>query len=85
MEAKKLLDRTPKQELEDQAKDIEYGCAMASLSLLRFVTDYMQDLSVPVVHQMMENNDIPCMLVPILEMQPWKRLDSKGNWEKYED
>ena len=85
MAAKKLLERTQKQELEDQAKEIENACAMTSLSLLRFITDYMQELSVPVVHQMMENNDLPCMLVPILELRPWVRLDAKGNYEKYED
>ena len=85
MAAKTLLDRTPKQELEDQAAEIERACAMAALSLLRFVTDYMQELSVPVVHQMMENNDLPCILVPILELKPWIRLDARGNKEKFED
>jgi hypothetical protein len=85
MDAKKMLDRTPKQELEDQAAVIDHACAIASLSLLRFVTDYMNDLSVPVVHQIMDNNDLPCMLVPILELKPWIRLDARGNLEKYED
>lgn len=39
----------------------------------------------PVVHQMMENNDLPCMLVPILELKPWLRLNARGDMEKYED
>lgn len=34
---------------------------------------------------MMENNDIPCVLVPLLEFKPWLRKNSKGEDEKYED
>jgi len=45
----------------------------------------MQDLSVPIVHQMMENNDIPCVLVPLLELKPWIRKNKKGEVEKFED
>ena len=33
----------------------------------------------------MENNDIPCVLVPLLEMKPWLRVNYKGEEEKYED
>lgn len=34
---------------------------------------------------MMENNDIPCVLVPLLEAKPWIRTNSKGEEEKFED
>jgi hypothetical protein len=34
---------------------------------------------------MMENNDIPCILVPLLEEKPWIRTNAKGDLEKYED
>lgn len=33
----------------------------------------------------METNDIPCILVPLLEAKPWIRKNSKGEVEKYED
>ena len=33
----------------------------------------------------MENNDLPCVLVPILEIKPWLRKNSKGETEKWED
>lgn len=58
---------------------------MSAFSLIRFITDHLQDLSVPVVHQLMENNDIPCVLVPLLELKPWLRKNAKGEMEKYED
>jgi len=34
---------------------------------------------------MMEKCDIPLVLVPLLEMAPWKRVNSKGENEKFED
>jgi len=45
----------------------------------------MSELSVPVVHQLMENNDMPCVLVPLLELKPWLRKNCKGQTEKFED
>ena len=33
----------------------------------------------------MESNDIPCVLVPLLEMKPWIRKNTKGEIEKFED
>ena len=58
---------------------------MICLSIIRFVTDHIRDLSVPIVHQLMENNDMPCVLVPLLEIKPWLRKNHKGETEKFED
>lgn len=69
----------------NQMEDIEFTSAISCFSLIRFITDHMQDLSVPIVHQMMEMNDIPCILVPLLEMKPWFRKNKKGELEKFED
>ena len=82
---KKLLNMSPEEEIKKQQDDIEFSCAMICFSLIRFISDHMQDLSIPIVHQMMENNDIPCILVPLLELKPWIRKNHKGDVEKYED
>lgn len=64
---------------------MEFNCTMTALSLIRFITDHINDLSVPIVHQLMENNDMPCVLVPLLEIKPWLRKNVKGEMEKFED
>ena len=66
-------------------EEIEFSCAITCFSLIRFITDHMNDLSVPIVHQMMETNDIPCVLVPLIELKPWIRKNKKGEMEKFED
>ena len=82
---KKLLERSAQEDLVSQMEDIEFSCAISCFSLVRFITDHMGDLSVPVVHQMMEVVDIPCVLVPLLELKPWFRKSKKGDLEKFED
>lgn len=52
---------------------------MTCLSLIRFITDHMESLPASIIHQMMENTDIPLVLVPILEYRPWIRTNAKGN------
>ena len=71
--------------MQKQQSDIEFQCAMCCFSLIRFISDHMQDLSIPIVHQMMENNDIPCILVPLIEYKPWIRKNAKGETLKFED
>jgi hypothetical protein len=58
---------------------------MIAFSLIRFITDHLSDLSVPIVHQLMEASDMPCTLVPLLELKPWLRKNAKGEMEKFED
>jgi len=58
---------------------------MCCFSIIRFITDYMPDLSPHVTHQMTEHNDIPCALVPLIELKPWLRKNKKGETEKFED
>lgn len=33
----------------------------------------------------MENNDVPLVLVPLMELKPWIRQNVKGVDEKFED
>ena len=80
-----MLDMDPVKDLDRQFKDIQFGCAMTCLSLIRFITDHMESLPAAIIHQLMETTDIPLVLVPLLEFRPWLRTNSKGVQEKFED
>lgn len=71
--------------MNQQADEINFKSTMTCFSLIRFITDHIEALPLPIIHQMMENNDIPCVLVPLLELKPWIRRNSKGEEEKFED
>jgi hypothetical protein len=73
-----LMDMDPVKDLDRQFNDIKFGCTMTCLSLIRFITDHMESLPAAIIHQLMENNDIPLVLVPLLEYRPWLRTNAKG-------
>ncbi len=79
------LDMDPLKDLQRQFDEIEFSCTMTCLSLIRFITDHMESLPASIIHQMMENTDIPLVLVPLLDFKPWIRTNAKGIQEKFED
>lgn len=82
---KSWIKNTASQEIERQAEDIRFKAAMSCFSIIRFITDHMDSLPAPIIRQLVEHNDIPCTLVPMLEMKPWLRKNTKGETEKWED
>ncbi len=80
-----MLEMDPAKDLDRQFNDIEFNSTMTCLSLIRFITDHMETLPASIIHQLMENNDIPLVLVPILEYRPWIREKDNGVQEKFED
>ena len=82
---KNLLNQTKAQEMEENVDDVNFKCTIGCFSIIRFISDHLETLPLPIIHQMMENNDIPCVLVPLLEYKPWIRKNAKGEDEKFED
>ncbi|CAI2362202.1 unnamed protein product [Moneuplotes crassus] len=82
---KELLDQSREDEIKRQHVEIQFSIAIICISIIRFISDNLSNLNIPVVHQMMEVNDIPCILIPLLEEKPWIRTNSKGEKEVYED
>lgn len=80
-----MIGQTKDEEQAELIADVEFKSTMTCFSLIRFISDHVEGLPVPIIHQMMENNDIPCVLVPLLEAKPWIRTNAKGEDEKFED
>ena len=80
-----MLLKSEGEEMDAQVKDVDFKCTMTCFSLIRFISDHLETLPLPIIHQMMENNDIPCVLVPLLEAKPWIRTNARGEEEKFED
>jgi len=36
--------------MKNQLEEIDFSCAITCFSLIRFISDHMSDLSVPIVH-----------------------------------
>ena len=58
---------------------------MICISITRFISDHMWNLSASIVHSMTVRNDFPCVLVPLLENKPWEKTTEKGEVLIFED
>lgn len=67
------------QEFQNQLDEIEYGLSMMCLSVIRFITDHIKSLNLYVMHHLLVETDILCLLVPLIEERPWLRKNDKGN------
>jgi len=86
LDAQALLKQTPLEDMEEKLKGTDFGIALASLSILRYLTDYMNDLPVGVMTRLVTTNDTLMTLVPLLDSPPWVRRNKKKKcWEKYVD
>ena len=87
--------------LEEQLGEVNFSCAMVSLTMLRYMTEHLDQLHVSVVQRLVSHHDFVGLLVPLLEKAPWnkktvvkvevpqedgtKKKKKKINYQKFED
>ncbi len=59
-------------------KEIEVQIGIACISILRYISDHLNQLAFPVRHHMMNVKDVLLLLVPLLELKPWIRINENG-------
>ncbi|EGR28541.1 zinc mynd domain protein 10 [Ichthyophthirius multifiliis] len=80
-----MLAKTREQEFNEQIEDIEFKIGMMCISIIRFITDYVQYLPIGTLHHLLEVTDILCVFVPLIENKPWLRQNHNDEREKYEN
>ncbi|XP_036189359.1 zinc finger MYND domain-containing protein 10 isoform X4 [Myotis myotis] len=68
-------DVSPMKELQTQAELMEFEIALKALSVLRYVTDCVDSLSLSTLSRMLSTHNLPCLLVELLEHSPWSRRE----------
>ncbi|XP_075997520.1 zinc finger MYND domain-containing protein 10 [Genypterus blacodes] len=68
------------EELQIQSAALEFEIALKALSLLRYITDHANSISV--INRMLCTHNMPCVLVQLLDCCPWSR-HTAGEIEKY--
>nr|XP_020771458.1 zinc finger MYND domain-containing protein 10 isoform X1 [Odocoileus virginianus texanus] len=75
---------TPMQELQKQAELMEFEIALKALSVLRYITDCVDSLSLSTLSRMLSTHNLPCLLVELLEHSPWSRQEG-GKLQQFEN
>lgn len=73
----------PMQELQKQAETMEFEIALKALSVLRYITDCVDSLSLSTLNRMLSTHNLPCLLVELLEHSPWSRQE-EGKLQQFE-
>ncbi|XP_033939515.1 zinc finger MYND domain-containing protein 10 [Pseudochaenichthys georgianus] len=68
------------EELQMQSAALEFEISLKAVSVLRFITDHTESISV--INRMLCTHNIPCVLVHLISCCPWSR-HQKGEVEKY--
>ncbi|XP_068951740.1 zinc finger MYND domain-containing protein 10 [Petaurus breviceps papuanus] len=77
------LEISPLQELQKQAQTMEFEISLKALSVLRYITDSVDSLSLSTLTRMLSTHNLPCLLVELLEKSPWHRQE-EGQLKRYE-
>ncbi|XP_051983509.1 zinc finger MYND domain-containing protein 10 isoform X2 [Xyrauchen texanus] len=67
------------QDLQRQNDMLEFDISIKALSVLCYITDHIESLSLSVLSRMLSTHNVPCLLVHLVENCPWNR----GKLEKY--
>ncbi|XP_036905539.1 zinc finger MYND domain-containing protein 10 isoform X2 [Sturnira hondurensis] len=82
-EEEESQNSTPMQELQKQAELMEFEIALKALSVLRYITDCVDSLSLSTLSRMLSTHNLPCLLVELLEHSPWSRREG-GKLQRFE-
>ena len=86
LSVKDVMSTTPKEELRKKVDEIRFSCAMCSLAVLRYLTDYLNGLDPGVMARLLDTHDVCMSLIPLLEDPPWWRVSNRSRQiESYED
>ncbi|KAL6049011.1 hypothetical protein STEG23_030650 [Scotinomys teguina] len=83
-EEERFQDSTPMQELQKQAEMMEFEISLKALSVLRYITDCVDSLSLSTLNRMLSTHNLPCLLVELLEHSPWSRREG-GKLQQFEN
>ncbi|XP_001378645.2 zinc finger MYND domain-containing protein 10 isoform X2 [Monodelphis domestica] len=82
------FELSPLEELQKQAQLMEFEISLKALSVLRYITDCVDSLSLSTITRMLTTHNLPCLLVELLEHSPWTRQEGShlkkfecGRWQ----
>ncbi|XP_074645727.1 zinc finger MYND domain-containing protein 10-like [Tubulanus polymorphus] len=83
-----IRSKTNMEELEIQAKKLQFDIAIKAVSILRYITDHLSCLPLSTMTRILNTHDVPVLLVELMENPPWTRQNNgkllkfvEGKWE----
>ena len=74
---KAMLDATGQEQLEEQTKKMPFEIATKAVSIMRYLVENCTALPLSCLTRMLNTNDLPCAMVPLITDSPWYVQNSK--------
>jgi predicted Zn-ribbon and HTH transcriptional regulator len=79
VQEKKTL--SPEEDMDNKAEELEHNIAFSCISIVRYITDHLQQLPFPVINQIVHVKDMAMLLVALMEYRPWLRKNGEEMYE----
>lgn len=76
-------EQTIKEEIATYQKSLEFRIGIRSLSILSFLVENLDKISLSAANRLTTTHDAPCVLSEILHVRPWLRHSQEG-FEKFQ-
>lgn len=73
----KSADET-ENDMENKEILMGFNISMACVSIIRYITDHLEQLPFPITHYLLNSKDIPLMLVELIDSRPWEVNNEEG-------
>ena len=73
-----VLKMTDEEEMNIKLNEMELPIAISCISIVRYISDHLNNLPFPVRHHLINVKDVLLILIPILECKPWIKKDKNG-------
>lgn len=70
--------------MDKREEDLVQQISISCISIIRYISDHLNQLVFPIRHHIMNVKDVLLLLVPLIDLKPWIRINEKGNEEIYE-
>ncbi|KAK9802993.1 hypothetical protein WJX73_006147 [Symbiochloris irregularis] len=74
---KELLTRSPEDDLREREVEMSFATSMASLTILRYLSDHLSTLPLGIIPRLMRTNDTVALLVSLILAKPWQQRRGK--------
>ncbi|CAG9792736.1 unnamed protein product [Diatraea saccharalis] len=83
--ANEMECETQFEELERQKRELQFDISMRCISLVRYISEHMETAGVAasMATNLYKTHDMPSLLSHLLQLEPWKRFDDKGNLQTF--
>ena len=80
-----FASKSPEEELEKHLNEIEFRVCISSCSIIRFLCENAECLTLSTVTRIADTHDILMLVIPLIENPPWTRRLTSGKWQKLVD